>query len=159
MQLGVNILESIRYLIDQVGHPVEESGVPLLSIGTKAASTILMKKPETEDRVIIASIVFPFVFGRPEQEEFQSVFGQKVYEMVQLAADLGKLKGKKLQRLELGDTRVKLENARTIRLAYTVAMLDYGLLERLPTEEREDLFSLTSTDEKLGPLITSYIGE
>lgn len=126
MQTLINLMEAIRFLSDHASEAYDEAGTPLLSIGSKAVATLLQVERETDQRMLVATILHPFGPEDLSESEVESVFGRKVLEYYRRSRNPESLQVTNLQRLATSDVRIPLEAGRKILLANTIARWAYS---------------------------------
>lgn len=126
MQTLINLMEAIRFLSDHASEAHDEEGIPLISIGAKAVSVLVQAEEETDQRILLATMLHSFGSEYLSESEIKTVFGSRVLEYYRRSRNPESLRVEKLQRLVTPGVRIPLEAGRKILLANTIAKWAYS---------------------------------
>lgn len=118
-------MEAIRYLSDIKPGNRYSSGLPSISIATRAVSLLIQQIEEEDQRIMLACLIFTFGVEGLDQDELRQLFGAKVMEYLTIAGAPEELAIRKLQRLTPAETRERVEAGRKIVLAKEAAVCLY----------------------------------
>lgn len=139
MQTLINLLEATRFLSDHFPDARDQTGTSLLSLGAKAVTTLVQTEGESDQRILLATLVHPFGPDLLTGQQIRGIFGSKVLEYYERSHKPETLVIERLQRLMTKDVRVPLDAGRKVLMANVVARISYS--ERIEEQQpwRDDI--------------------